>query len=467
MVCTVDQWFVAAELDGWRPATSGVVPARYGDDVAAPARPDSIPGLDIVSHDVYERGVPYTAYDRFRTEAPVAWVNEGEHNGHHGVGFWSLTRWQDVVDVHKDWRTFSSEIGGTEIEDLEPDAIVARRTMLETDPPRHTRQLVNPAFAKPTMERYAAGAHRLVDQLLDAAVGAGEVDAVHHVARELPIRMLVDIMGVPVDDAPLLFHWTDQIVYGSDPDHVPDELADVSDRIDTDPYRLLPFRSPVSLKVFEHMERLAAARRADPAADLLTVLADASVDGVPLTERERGTFLLLLLIAGNETTRHALTHGLVALARHPDQYARLRAEPELATSPLLDTAVEEVLRWSCPQVHFRRTATIDTEIGGVAIAAGDKVVTWYIAANHDPAQFPDPHVFDLGRTPNRHVTFGGGGPHLCLGQWMARLEVRVFLQALARRVERIELTGEVERLRSNFINGVKRCPVVLHPAAGA
>ncbi|MFN6119837.1 MAG: cytochrome P450, partial [Actinomycetes bacterium] len=267
------------------------------------SRPDSIPGLDIVSHDVYERGVPHAAYDRFRSEAPVAWVTEGPHNGHHGVGFWSLTRHAEVVAVHKDGRPFSSEVGGTEIEDMEPDAIVARRTMLETDPPRHTRlrQLVNPAFAKPTMERYAAGAHRLVDELLDATVGAGEVDAVQQVARELPIRMLVDIMGVPLDDAPQLFHWTDQIVYNADPDHVPDELADVSDRIDTDPYRLLPFRSPVSLKVFEYVERLAAQRRHDPAADLVTVLADATVDGVPLTERERGTFLLLLLIAGNET----------------------------------------------------------------------------------------------------------------------------------------------------------------------
>lgn len=424
-------------------------------------RAESIPGLDIVSHDVYEQAMPFDAYDRFRREAPVAWVAEGPHNGHHGTGFWSLTRWQDVVDVHKDWRTFSSELGGTEIEEMEPDAIAARRTMLETDPPRHTRlrQLVNPAFAKPTMERYADGAHRLVGELLDRTVGVGPLDAVTELARELPIRMLVDIVGVPHADAPQLFHWTDQIVYNADPDFVDEQVGGVSDRVDTDPYRLLPFRSPVSLKVFELVERLAAVRRVDPAADVITVLADAAVDGVPLTERERGTFLLLLLIAGNETTRHSLTQALVALAQHPDQFARLRAEPEL-----LDTAVEEVLRWACPQVHFRRTATVDTEIGGQAIAAGDKVVTWYAAANHDPDQFPDPYTFDLGRTPNRHVTFGGGGPHLCLGQWMARLEVRVLLEALVRRVDRVELVGPVERLRSNFINGIKRCPVILHPA---
>jgi len=165
------------------------------------------------------------------------------------------------------------------------------------------------------------------------------------------------------------------------------------------------------------------------------------------------------LIAGNETTRHSLTQALIALAQHPEQFARLRAEPDL-----IDTAVEEVLRWACLQVHFRRTATADTQIGEHAIAAGDKVVTWYVAANFDPAQFPDPYTFDIGRTPNRHVTFGGGGPHLCLGQWMARLEVRVFLEALARRVDQVELAGPVERLRSNFINGIKRCPVILHPA---
>ena len=437
---------------------------RHSRDPRRPRRPDSIPELDIVSHDVYERGVPVAAYDRFRVESPVAWVNEGPHNGHGGGGFWSLTRHADVVAVHKDWRAFSSELGGTEIEELDPDALVARKTMLETDPPRHTRlrQLVNPAFAKVTMERYAATAESLVAALLHGTVGAGPFDVVDRLARELPIRMLVEIMGVPIEDAPRLFHWADQIVYNADPDFVDEQVGGVSDRVDTDPYRLLPFRSPVSLKVFEYFDRIAEVRRLDPAADVITVLAGATVDGVPLTERERDTFLLLLLIAGNETTRHSLTQSVIAFAEHPAEFQRLRTDPSL-----IDTAVEEALRWACPQVHFRRTASADTEIGGVAVAAGDKVVSWYIAANFDPDQFPDPHRFDIGRTPNRHVTFGGGGPHLCLGQWMARLEVRVFLQALAREVSSIELTGQVERVRSNFINGVKRCPVVLHPAPSA
>lgn len=430
--------------------------------VAGSGRPDSLPHLDILGHDVYERGVPHAAYDEFRSVAAVAWVNETEANGHDGSGFWSLTTHADVVAVHKDWRTFSSEVGGTELEELEhdPEALAARRTMLETDPPRHTklRQLVNPTFSRVSVQTYADHATQLMGEVLDDAIAtsgtAGSVDGVYALARELPIRMITGLLGVPDDDAPQLFHWADQIVYNADPDYSPA----VSDQTDTDPYRLLPFRSPVSAKVFEYVQRLAAARRGTDTGDVLSVLTNALVDGEPLTEREQGTFFLLLLIAGNETTRHALAQGLLALAEHPDVLPRLRAEPTL-----LDSATEEVLRWTCPQVHFRRTATVDTGIRGVPIAAGDKIVTWYLAANFDPAEFDRPHEFDITRTPNRHVTFGGGGPHLCLGQWMARLEVRTFLQAMAERVERVELAGEPRRVRSNFINGLKALPLTFVP----
>jgi cytochrome P450 len=266
--------------------------------------------------------------------------------------------------------------------------------------------------------------------------------------------MLTGLLGVPDEDAPQLFHWADQIIYNADPDYSPA----VSDRTDTDPYRLLPFRSPVTLKVFEYVQRLAAARRGVDSGDVLGVLTNALVDGEPLSDREQGTFFLLLLIAGNETTRHALAQGLLVLAQNPDALTQLRADPTL-----LDAATEEVLRWTCPQLHFRRTATVDTELGGVAIAAGEKIVTWYTAANFDPAVFADPYRFDIARTPNRHVTFGGGGPHLCIGQWMARLEVRTFLAALAQRVDRVELVDEPKRVRSNFINGLKELPVRLTP----
>lgn len=415
-------------------------------------RPDSLADLDIVSHDVYASGLPLDAYDRFRREAPVAWVNETAANGHDGTGFWAVTRWQELTAVHRDWRTFSSEAGGTEIEELEPDARAARQTMLETDPPRHTRlrQLVNPPFSRVTVESYAASARRIIDDVLEHALRHRSLDAVEHVARQLPIRLLTGILGVPEDDADQLFRWADQITYNADPDF----SAAVIDRVDTDPYRLLPFRSPVSLQVFDYVERLVRGRATHASGDVVSLLADAAVDGVPLSPRQRDTFFLLLLIAGNETTRHSLSHALIALAEHPDLLARLRREPDSIAS-----AVEEVLRVASPQIHFRRTATADTTLAGTPIAKGDKIVTFYPAANFDPDEFVDPRTFDIGRAPNRHVTFGGGGPHLCLGQWMARLEVRVFLEAVTARVRSVELAGPVERVRSNFINGVKRLPL--------
>ena len=428
-------------------------------DASKRHRPDSLPGVDILSHDVYAAGIPLDRYDVYRSRAPIAWVNETPANGHSGAGFWALTRWDDVVAIHKDWRRFSSEVGGTEIEELEPDAIVARRTMLETDPPRHTRlrQLVNPTFSRAAVQTYAEHARGLVDTVLSQAVISSRrdnpIDAVAAIARELPIRMLTGLLGVPEDDAPTLFHWADQIVYNADPDY----SEAVIDRTDTDPYRLLPFRSPTSLRVFDYVKRLGVAARGSDRGDVISVLERSLVDGEPLTERERGTFFLLLLIAGNETTRHSLTQTLLALADHPDALERLRDDPSL-----IDSAVEEALRWACPQIHFRRTATEDVDLRGETICCGDKVVTWYAAANFDPEQFADPRQFDIARVPNRHVTFGGGGPHLCLGQWMARLEVRSMIEALTERVDRVERAGEVERIRSNFINGIKRAPIILH-----
>lgn len=421
-------------------------------DTTPPVRTDSLPGLDIISHDVYERGMPYDVYDRFRLDAPVAWVNETAANGHDGRGFWAVTRWSELTQVHKDWRTFSSELGGTEIEELEPDALIARKTMLETDPPRHTRlrQLVNPQFSKITVETYSDSARRIIHEVIDEAQHRRSFDAVEHISRQLPIRLLTGILGVPEDDADRLFHWADRITYNADPEF----SAAVVDRVDTDSYRLLPFRSPVSLQVFDYVEQLVQSRGEHASGDVISILSAAEVDGVALTARERDTFFLLLLIAGNETTRHSLSNALIVLAEHPTVLRELRADPGL-----IDTAVEEVLRFASPQIHFRRTATVGTSLADVPIAQGDKIVTFYPAANFDPDQFTDPYTFDIRRTPNRHVTFGGGGPHLCLGQWMARLEARIFLEALMERVDSIELDGPIERVRSNFINGIKRLPL--------
>ena len=404
--------------------------------------------VDILSHDIYEQAIPHAAFAQLRREAPVAWHPEPDGN----AGFWAVTRWAELVAVHRNHETFSSQLGGTELEELErdPEAREARRTMLETDPPEHTRlrRMVSRRFTRASMDRWVPTARALMSRTFDEALsGSGaEVEFVSAVARRLPILMISRLLGVPDHDTGDLFEWADSIIYHADPDYA--EV--VFDKEDTDPYRLLPFRSPASSRVFAYAGELADSKRRHPADDVVSLLVAAD----ELSQQNFNTLFLLLVIAGNETTRHALNHGALLLAERPEALARLRESPELVA-----TAVEEVLRCASPQIHFRRTALVDTEIAGVPVAAGDKVVTWYLSANYDESQFADPYTFDPGRDPNRHVTFGGGGPHFCLGSWLARLEVRVLLEELLRRRAHLRVCGEVQRVRSNFINGLKRLPL--------
>jgi len=411
-------------------------------------RQETPPGVQILDNDIWAERIPHTEFATLRARAPVAWFDEPDGNS----GFWAITRLDDLVDVHRDHRTFSSQVGGTELEELEndPEAREARRTMLETDPPEHTRirKLVSRNFTRGAISKWESTARALIAENMDKALLDHRVDFVETVARQFPIQMISKLLGVPDRDAEQLFHWADAVVYHTDPDF--SEL--LYDKEDTEPYRLLPFRSPSSLKVFEYAQKLASEKAKCPEADVVSILA-ASEELTPL---EFQTFFLLLVIAGNETTRHSLSHGALALARFPDQLDRLREEPTL-----METATEEILRWASPQIHFRRTAVCDTELAGVSISAGDKVVMWYISANYDERAFADPFTLDLSRDPNPHVTFGGGGPHICLGAWMARLEVRVFLEEMVRRIRRIQLDGQPERIRSNFINGLKHLPLTL------
>ena len=411
-------------------------------------RQETPPGVQILDNDIWAERIPHTEFATLRARAPVAWFDEPDGNS----GFWAITRLDDLVDVHRDHRTFSSQVGGTELEELEndPEAREARRTMLETDPPEHTRirKLVSRNFTRGAISKWESTARALIAENIDKALLDHRVDFVETVARQFPIQMISKLLGVPDRDAEQLFHWADAVVYNTDPDF--SEL--LYDKEDTEPYRLLPFRSPSSLKVFEYAQKLASEKAKSPEADVVSILA-ASEELTPL---EFQTFFLLLVIAGNETTRHSLSHGALALARFPDQLDRLREEPTL-----METATEEILRWASPQIHFRRTAVCDTELAGVSISAGDKVVMWYISANYDERAFADPFTLDLSRDPNPHVTFGGGGPHICLGAWMARLEVRVFLEEVVRRIRRIQLDGQPERIRSNFINGLKHLPLTL------
>lgn len=403
------------------------------------------PFADLASHDTFVGGVPHATFARLRAEDPVSWVPEGVS------GFWAVTRHADVETVSRDFGRFTAS-RGIRIEEMAPDELEARRTMMEFDPPEHARlrRLVQPGFTPKVVATYEAAFRLLAGQVLDRVLPLGEFDFVTEIARELPIRLLCRLLGVPEGDAGRLVAWGDQMISNADPEYTPV----VIDRDDTDEYRLLPFRSPAAIEVFRYAERMALERRLEFRDDIITTLLHAEPDGEPLTELEFKNFFTLLMVAGNETTRHTVSHGLILLLDHPEQMADLRSDPD----GLSASATEEILRASSVTMHFRRTATEDTELGGVEIGGGDRVVMWYPSANHDEAVFERPFEFDIRRSPNDHLTFGTGR-HVCLGASLARLEVRVVFEELLRRARAIELLGQPDRLRSNFINGIKHLPV--------
>ncbi|HEY9458310.1 MAG TPA: cytochrome P450 [Gaiella sp.] len=406
--------------------------------------------VDLTDLDVWERGVPYDWLALLRRDAPLHWQPEAE-----GPGFWVLSRYEDVVRVAKEWETFSSELGGTSLQDLTPEELAARRSMIDTDPPPHTRMraLVNKGFTPRVVNAYEERIRGLARDIIERAVERGEFDWVESVAAELPMWVFSEIMGLPVEDRRLIIELGDKILGNTDPEVVGAEY--VAERALRDPeLRKLPFSSPFSLDLIEYGRALGEARRHDPRDDITTKLVEAELDGSRLSEQEFGTMFILLTTAGNETTRHTISLGLVDLLTHPDELARLVDDPSLAS-----TAADELLRRAHPVHHFRRTATQDVVLHGRRIKRGDKVTIWYASANYDDRKFPDPYRLDVGRTPNKHVTFGLGGPHFCLGAHLAKLEVRIWLEEMVPHLSRLELAGEPVRLRSNFFNGIKRLPV--------
>ena len=401
---------------------------------------------DISAHDTYMRCVPHAAFERMRRDRPVSWVEESD-----GSGFWAVTKHADVEAVSRDFGRFTAS-RGIRIEEMAPDALEARRTMMEFDPPEHARlrRLVQPGFTPKVVATYEQAFRTLAGLVLDRVLTLGEFDFVTEVSRELPIRLLCRLLGVPESDASKLVAWGDQMISNADPEYTPV----VIDRDDTEEYRLLPFRSPAAIEVFRYAEEMALERRAQPEDDIITTLLHAEPDGEPLTDLEFKNFFTLMMVAGNETTRHTISHGLIYLTEHPDQMDDLRQDP----AGLSLSATEEILRASTVTMHFRRTATDDTELGGEQIRKGDRVVMWYSSANYDEEVFDDPYRFDIRRTPNDHLAFGTGR-HVCLGASLARLEVRVVFEELLKRVDDFVVVGEPVRLRSNFINGIKHLPV--------
>jgi cytochrome P450 len=404
--------------------------------------------VDLASPDTFVHRIPFEYFDWLRAHQPVYW--HPEEPPHHG--FWVVTKHEDLVSVHRDFRTFSSEVGHVAIEELQPDELKARQSMLETDPPKHTRlrRIVSQFFTPRAVGAYEDFVRGLARDILDAALPLGEFDFVDEISAPYPINVLVRILGAPPEDASTLVALGDRMIANTDPDY----SDAVVDQEDTSKYRLLTFRSPAAVELAEYGAALAAKRREAPEDDLVLKLVHAEVDGESLTEREFSNFFALLVIAGNETTRQALSRAVQLLADHPDELRELGDDPSL-----IPVALEEILRFATPVLYFRRTATTDTELSGVQIRAGDKVTMWYISANFDEDVFIDPYRLDIRREPNEHVTFGKYGPHHCLGAYLARLEMRVMLEELLSRLKSLEVVGPAPRVRSNFINGVKKLPV--------
>ena len=408
--------------------------------------------VDLTDLDMWARGVPYREFARLRREAPVAWFGEARPNS----GFWSVHCYPEIITASRDVATFSSA-QGISFEEPTAEDMTARRTIIDTDPPEHTklRKIVSGSFTQRAVAVYQHFVEGLTEAVLDTGLAHGDFDFVDAVAKEVPIRVLARIMGLPGDDLDTFIDLGDRLIANTDP-----AITDVVwGRDDTDAYRRYPFRSPYGKQLWDLGRDIVAERLRSPGDDLLSTLLRAEVDGDRLTETDLDNFFSIMVIAGNETTRIAIAQGVLAFCEHPEQWERLRADPGL-----LDSATEEVMRWTCPTHFMRRTATAGAELGGAHLRAGDKVVLWYVSGNRDEAEFDDPETFDIARSPNRHLSFGRGGPHLCLGAHLARLEVRIVLAALARRVAGFELAGPPRRIRSNFTNGLRELPVQVRPA---
>ena len=381
-----------------------------------------------------------------RDEDPVSWWDEKD-----GRGFWAVTRYEDILRVSKNPKLFSSA-KGIRIEDMKPDELEARKTMMELDPPEHTdyRRMVQPPFSRKEVESYEEALRLIARQSIEEVKGQSEFDFVEWLARRVPMRMLGKMLGIKDEDGPWLVRAGDALIGNSDPEFT-DAPVGLSD---TDAYRLLPFRSPVSLKLFDYAQEIAKLRREQPGDDVISRLLQPKRDGEILSELEFKNFFTLLVAAGNDTTRYTLAAGLEALLSHPEQLEKLRNQPEL-----IDSAVEEMLRWGSVTMHFRRTALQDTDLNSKTIKAGDKVLIWYISGDYDETEFVNPFAFDIARNPNEHLAFGLKSPHKCLGEHLARLEIKVLFEEFLPALADIHLNGSVDRLRSNFISGIKRLPV--------
>ncbi|HEY3606546.1 MAG TPA: cytochrome P450 [Pseudonocardiaceae bacterium] len=415
----------------------------------------------IVDPDTYLTGVPYELLARLRRESPVVRVGD----------FWAVLRHADVRRVLRDPQLFSSRLGGTQIRDpaTQADLAYVRAMMLNSDPPDHARlrNLLTKAFTPRAVAGLTTRIQEWARELVAAVAGRGECDFATEVAADLPLRTLAEVFGVPEQDRGLMYDWSNRVIGYQDAEYAVSATVRAADLTDLAKgvLGLRPTPGPNGEMpdprgrngmpdLYAYANALGEDKRQHPGDDVMSTLmrhVDDNGGRVSLAEFEN--LFWLFSVAGNETLRNGLPGGLLALLEHPAQYRRLRADRSL-----LPGAVEEMLRWWTPVMHFRRTATADTRLGGVDIRAGDKVVVWFSAANRDESVFADPDTFDIGRTPGDHLAFGHG-PHFCLGAPLARVQMRAMFDAVLDQLGDVELAGEPVRLRSNFQHGVKHRPI--------
>jgi len=393
-------------------------------------------GIDLLAS-TWGRGVPHDQFDLLRAEAPVFWHPEPD-----GPGFWAITRHEDVRAVSRDSEIFSSELGATFIPDQTEEAMAQLRlTILNMDPPKHNRyrRLVSRGFTPRVITKLVDDIERRAVAVIDGVCEKGEAEFVAEIAAQVPVQMICEMIGLEKALWPRMFEISNVLIGSRD---------------DPDFQQVDGQQQEAAMEIYALCDAVAADRRLNPRDDIMTALVNAEVDGERLDDLELNLFFVTLVVAGNETTRNLINHSLLALIDHPEAAQQLRDQPEL-----WDSAVEEMLRWGSSIHNFRRTVTRDTEIGGVPIKAGDKVVIYYASANRDEAVFDEPHTFAIDRTPNDHVTFGGGGVHFCLGASLARAEIKATMRQIVERLPDIELAGPVDRLHSDFVNGIKTMPV--------
>jgi len=397
-------------------------------------------GFDFTDPDLYAERVPLAEFAELRRSAPVWWNAQRRGSaGFDDEGFWVVSRHSDVKEVSRNSDVYSTwensaiiRLGeGTTREQID----MQRFIMINNDPPQHTalRRIVSRGFTPRAVDGLRDALAERAQQIMHTALTEGTGDFVTDVACELPLQAIAELLGVPQDDRRKIFEWSNQMIAYDDPE-----------------YEVEPETAAVEL--LGYSMAMAEERKRCPMDDIVTKLVQADVDGRGLNADEFGFFVLLLAVAGNETTRNAITHGMMALLDNPEQWERYKAERPA-------TAADEIVRWATPVVAFQRTAKVDAELGGQQIKAGQRVGIFYSSANFDESVFDEPERFDIGPDPNPHLGFGGSGAHYCLGASLARLEIDLIFNAIAEHMPDISRAGPERRLRSGWLNGIKEFPV--------